>query len=302
MPPKPPAEFETSPELLRQLLAEQRPDLAKAPIVLVDEGWDNAVYQVGPRVAARLPRREAGVPLLAREQQWLPLLASRLPLPVPAPVYVGRPGAGYPWAWSLVPWFEGTPALVEPPSDPESAARALGGFLRALHQTAPFGAPSSPLRGGPLSGRTSVLERVLTAVAGDVDEWGVWALWDEMLALPRWGGRPVWLHGDLHPGNLIGHKGRLSAVIDFGDLCAGDPATDLAVGWMLFDARTRTRFFRVATAESGAGDPNLLNRARGWALALGLVVLAHADDDEAMRTMARRTVAAALAEPASVSA
>ena len=43
----------------------------------------------------------------------------------------------------------------------------------------------------------------------------------------------VWIHGDLHPGNLLVRDGRLSGVLDFGDVTAGDPATDLSVGWML---------------------------------------------------------------------
>ena len=43
-----------------------------------------------------------------------------------------------------------------------------------------------------------------------------------------WQGPPVWLHGDLHPANVVVSDGTLSGVIDFGELCAGDPATDLA--------------------------------------------------------------------------
>ena len=65
------------------------------------------------------------------------------------------------------------------------------------------------------------------------------ALWDESLQVPDWDGAPLWLHGDLHPTNVLVHAGRLSAVIDFGDITAGDPATDLSVAWMMFDASQR---------------------------------------------------------------
>ena len=37
------------------------------------------------------------------------------------------------------------------------------------------------------------------------------------------------------PTNLVTRGGTLAAVIDFGDLTAGDPATDLAAAWLVFD-------------------------------------------------------------------
>ena len=63
---------------------------------------------------------------------------------------------------------------------------------------------------------------------------------------PTWAGPPLWLHGDLHPSNMLTHDGRLSAVIDFGDITSGDPATDLALAWMMFDAAERDVFREAA--------------------------------------------------------
>ncbi|MEU9455838.1 phosphotransferase [Streptomyces sp. NPDC048277] len=54
--------------------------------------------------------------------------ACRLPLPVPAPVRVGRPTAQYPWSWCVVPYLPGAIAARSEPDDLGSAA-ALGGFL-----------------------------------------------------------------------------------------------------------------------------------------------------------------------------
>ncbi|WP_372504005.1 phosphotransferase [Actinomadura rupiterrae] len=68
-------------------------------------GWDNLVCRLGPEFLVRLPRRAMAAELVAHEQQWLPQLAGRLPLPVPAPVRVGRPTAQYPWPWSIVPFL-----------------------------------------------------------------------------------------------------------------------------------------------------------------------------------------------------
>ncbi len=65
----------------------------------------------------------------------------------------------------------------------------------------------------------------------------------------------------IHPFNtMVGEHG-LSALIDFGDLCRGDPASDLGVIWLHFTAAGRARF--VAAYEP---DEGTLRRARGWAV------------------------------------
>ena len=70
-------------------------------------------------------------------------------------------------------------------------------------------------------------------------------VWERALAASEWTGPNVWLHGDLHPANLLlAPSGALAAVIDFGDITAGDPATDLATAWLTFDQRSR-RVFRA---------------------------------------------------------
>ena len=104
----------------------------------------------------------------------------------------------------------------------------------------------------------------------------------------------MWIHGDLHPGNLLISGGRLSAVIDFGDLATGDPATDLAVMWML-PPSARSTFFASARGQF-ATDDNIWTRARGWALTLALAYLAHSRDDDAMGALGRTTLDAALSD------
>src|SRR5687767_10899591 len=101
----PAAEVDVTPELVRALLREQHPDLADLSLELIGEGWDNVMYRLGDEYSVRVPRREMAAPLVLHEQQWLPQLAARLPIPVPAPVRIGVPGLGYPWHWSVLPWF-----------------------------------------------------------------------------------------------------------------------------------------------------------------------------------------------------
>ena len=95
-------------------------------------------------------------------------------------------------------------------------------------------------------------------------------------------------------GNLLVSSGRLSAVIDFGDLAAGDPATDLSVAWMLLPRSAHHAFFTSARGEFDPLDNNTLMRARGWALALGLAYLANSRDDEQMGALGRATIDAVL--------
>jgi aminoglycoside phosphotransferase (APT) family kinase protein len=260
--------------------------------VKVGEGWDNALFRLGDELAVRLPRRAAAATLIEHEQRWLPDLASRLPIAAPVPLRVGVPTGLFAWSWSIVRWLPGQSLLCAPVSDPAATTIVLERLFRALHQPAPGDAPANPWRGVPLAARTAALYEHLQRLDGLVDRRAALALWDRVLGAPAWPGPPLWLHGDLHPGNLLASEGRLTGVIDFGDLTSGDPATDLAVLWML-PAGIRARF----TAWAADDVPALQMRARGWALALSLAYLAHSRDDAAMGDLGRHTVGAALGEP-----
>jgi aminoglycoside phosphotransferase (APT) family kinase protein len=292
---KPPVEIHVDASTVRALLREQHPDLAELPLAPAGEGWDNALFRLGAEWVVRIPRRALAATLTVREHRWLPELAPALPLPIPVPERRGRPAHGVPWPWSIVRWFAGETALTAPLADPAAGARALGLFLAALHRPAPADAPPNPWRGVPLAARRDTVERHVACAAGLADGAKLQALFDECAAVPARGGPPLWIHGDLHPGNLIVEGGRLAAVIDFGDLTAGDPATDLAIGWMLFPAGVRASLF--AAAAPGGVDQATVTRARGWALVLGLVFLASTATDPVLGALGRRTVERAAREP-----
>jgi aminoglycoside phosphotransferase (APT) family kinase protein len=293
----PTAEVEVSPGLARRLLASQQPDLADLPITVLANGWDNVICRLGANWLIRLPRRAAAAELVLHEQRWLPVLAPRLPLAVPAPVRIGQPGEGYPWAWSVVPFLPGQVAARTPPADAGNAAVTLGGFLRALHGNAPRDAPRNPFRGVPLADRNDTFLSNLAILGNLIDGAAVRILWETALAAPPWPGPKLWLHGDLHPANILVHDGELSAVIDFGDITGGDPATDLAVAWMLFpDPRDRDRFW----SGYAKADADTRARAEGWALAFSLVYQAHSADNPLMSGIGRQTLAAILARPEAI--
>src|SRR5262245_14954984 len=87
----PVAEFEIDCGFVAKLIADQHPDLAHLPLSSIDSGWDNAMFRLGNQLAVRLPRRAAAADLIVHEQLWLPCLANRLLLPVPAVYRIGTP-------------------------------------------------------------------------------------------------------------------------------------------------------------------------------------------------------------------
>ncbi len=280
---KPAAEIDCSPELLRGLLELQAPEHCQLPITPVGQGWDNAMFRLGDDLVARLPRRALAAQLILHEQRWLPELGPRLRLPVPVPLVCGIPQGDYPWHWSVSNWIEGEPALAV--IGQRWLAEPVGEFLAGLHVPAPTDAPRNPHRGIPLSERGERQQRWARELGSDLDP-RVTDLWSELIDTPSFTGADVWVHGDMHPLNILVRSQTVSGVIDFGDLTSGDPASDLAVGWMLLDSEGRKEF----TEAAGPRDEATWQRARAWAIALGTAFLMHSRDDPRMRAIAEHTL------------
>ncbi|MFE9233208.1 aminoglycoside phosphotransferase family protein [Cellulosimicrobium funkei] len=226
------------------------------------------MWRLGDDLAVRVQRMDPTPELQLKERRWLPVLAPRLPLPVPTPVRHGEPSAHLPRHWTVMTWVPGEPLDHGTITRGEHAADALAGFLRALHVAAPADAPSSTDRGAHPRDVTDGFEGFLRAVA-PADSAAVRSVWADAVAAPAWKGPPVWVHGDLHPANVVVANGTLAGVVDFGDLFAGDPAWDLAAAWVLLPAGTAARFFDAyAPADDAA-----VRRARGLAALKALFLL-----------------------------
>jgi aminoglycoside phosphotransferase (APT) family kinase protein len=269
----PPADLHVDEELVARLVAAQHPDLA-GDVRLVANGWDNAMFRLGDALAVRMPRRALAVGLMRNEQRWLGELAARVPVPIPAPVRIGRPdpALGYDAPWSIVPWLDGRSALEVPPAGRSDAAPALAAFVTALGIPAPAEAPANPYRGVPLAARDAdVRQRLASGKLRDAER--LTRVWERAIAASAWSGPALWLHGDLHPANLLLEAdGALAGVVDFGDLTAGDPATDLATAWLTFDESARPTF-RAEVERHRPTDDATWDRARGWALVVGSAVV-----------------------------
>jgi aminoglycoside phosphotransferase (APT) family kinase protein len=285
----PEAEVEIDTDLVGALLRDQHPDLATRSVTFLANGWDNAMYRIGDDLIVRLPRRQVAVRLIEHEWRWLPSLAAHLPLPIPAPIRRGEPSELFPWPWTIVPWIDGEPIGLGDRLDHTATARALGEFLRAMHRPAPAHAPVNAVRGIPLPDRDEVTQRWLDAIDASTD---VRARWDVLRDTTPHAGPAVWLHGDLHPLNILVTNGVPTGVIDFGDLTSGDPATDLSVAWLLFDDADH----RALLVEAyGGRDDDLAARAEGWALALGVAYVANGADHPVLSELGHRAIARVMA-------
>ncbi|MFB7720091.1 aminoglycoside phosphotransferase family protein [Nocardia sp. NPDC056100] len=260
-------DIEVTAELVRELLRDQHPDLADRPIQLGARGWDNQIWRLGADLAVRLPwATDSAAELLVKEHTWVPVLAPNLPLPVPIPQRLGAPSERFPHPWIVTTWVPGEPADRAPITDGVESVTALASFLTALHHPAPEHAPVGRGRGGPLAAGSQWFDRQLTEATdrGSIsDPDSVRAIWEDALAAPEWDGPPMWLHGDLHPANVLTENGAICGVIDFGDLCAGDPAYDLASAWILLPDNTVEQFF---DSYAPSPDPATRRRARGCAV------------------------------------
>jgi aminoglycoside phosphotransferase (APT) family kinase protein len=266
------AEPEITAGLVRDLLHDQHPDLAELPLREVEGGWGNQMWRLGDELAVRLQRMDSDPGPQLRERQWLPVLAPRLPLPIPVPVRHGLPCERFPKLWTVVTWLQGLPLDRGSITRNVQTADTLAAFLRALHVSAPADAPVGSGRGAHPRDCTRGFEHFLTSLdvcAVGIDAVEVRSVWDDAATAPAWAGPPVWVHGDLHPANVVVADGTLAGVVDFGDLSVGDPAVDLAAAWVLLPEDVRAQFL-AAYADI---DEATLRRARGHAVLKSLFLM-----------------------------
>lgn len=241
-------------------------------------------------MAVRLPRIHWTAGNGDKDFQWLPRLAPLLPVAIPVPLAKGRPASGYPWDWGVYPWLGGE--NPEPGRFESSLlTRDVLVLLDALRRV---DLPDGPRtrRGAPLERQDEAARAALVALEGTIDTKVATAAWDEALAAPDWSGPPIWIHGDLLPGNLLLEDGRLTGVIDWSLVGTGDPACDLIVAWGLLPADERN----VVRVELEVDDATWA-RGRGWALSIALIALPYyVDTNPVFAAVARHLIREILAD------
>jgi aminoglycoside phosphotransferase (APT) family kinase protein len=153
-------------------------------------GWDNRTFHLGEHLIVRLPNASEYSSQVKKEQFWLPKLEPLLPLPIPAPIAMGKPAEGYPWHWSIIGGLMAKPRRL----------RALQIYANLPKRWLNF---------------WSLCNRSMCTILGDkIDANAVTEVWNVALT-STWRDPPVWVHGDVAIGNLLVEKRKLSAVIDY---------------------------------------------------------------------------------------
>jgi aminoglycoside phosphotransferase (APT) family kinase protein len=276
-------------QLVYELLKNQCPHWAKLPLkTIMSSGTDNALFRLGSKYVVRLPRLDGATENINKECEWLPKIAPFLKKPISEPVFKGQPDKSYPFLWTVTKWNKGNNPHFEQEKEYELLAKDLAIFLNEFHA---MKLPNGPFsrRGVPLNKPALDMEtrKAIGELETEINIQSVTSLWDKLSNIPYWPNEPVWIHGDLLPGNILVQNNRLCAVIDFSDVGIGDPACDLVIAWCLFNARSRN-IFRENLVNI---DNNTWERSRGWALSIALILLPYYKiSNPVLATLARQMI------------
>ncbi|WP_347552956.1 aminoglycoside phosphotransferase family protein (plasmid) [Pseudalkalibacillus hwajinpoensis] len=262
--------MEINVDLVRSLINEQFPEWSELDITPVRNGGnDNRTFHLGDYMSVRLPSSEHYVPQVEKEQKWLPKLAKELSLPITTPIAKGYPSQEYPFPWSINKWLKGETLTSKNILDVNQFARDLGAFLIEFQSVdasgGPFAGKHNFYRGGDLAVYDQETRDAINANTDTLNTSLLDETWELSLS-SKFFGHPVWIHGDMAPGNILTKDGKLSAVIDFGILGVGDPSCDYAMAWTFFKDESRKVFKDILNT-----DEETWNRARGWALWKSLI-------------------------------
>lgn len=253
-------EVDVDEPLVERLIATQMPELSALPLRIVEPwGTDHAIWRVGDELVARLPRIGWAAAQPRRDAEWLPRLATSVPVAVPEPVALGAPALGYPYDWAVHRWISGKSASLDL-VEPAEFARDLAAVVVALREVSTADGLPARGRARPLTEYDRATRKAIRSAAHLIDVDAAIAVWEDALAAAPAGSRR-WVHGDLE-GNCIVDAGRLTGLIDWGSTCVGDPAVDVQVVWSpLFTAATRDLFLGLVDA-----DEATVARSRGAAI------------------------------------
>ena len=224
----PEPDFRFSSDLVCRLIDQQFPNLRDRDPERVGAGYDVEVWRISDDLVVRLPRRKTAFTFVEREIKHLPSLPQDLPLALPRIEAVGVANELLPGPWFATQYLPGVSGNEATLSECALGAADLGVTLASLHTLSTEHLANVSARGVEIETRRSFVEHGLQQLP-------TWAerisrrYFDQAVRAGSEGAK-VFLHGDVHRSNLIVDGGRLTALIDFGDLGYGDRAGDLGGG------------------------------------------------------------------------
>jgi aminoglycoside phosphotransferase (APT) family kinase protein len=239
-----PDQLEVTTEMVSRLLHDQFPDWATQAVSHFDsEGTVNAIFRIGDNLAGRFPLQSDEVAetraSLLGEARAARELSDNTRFPVPQPVAIGEPGAGYPLPWAVQTWLPGTPASRQDISDSLDFADDLAIFIGEVRSIDVGDRRfTGEGRGGDLKSHDEWIEFCLSKIQPPHDPSRLEKLWSYFRELPKKSADSM-THGDLVPGNVLVGDLRLVGILDVGGLGPADPALDLVSAWHLFDSGPR---------------------------------------------------------------
>ena len=254
----PEPDFRFNSDLVCRLIDDQYPILRERDPERVGAGYDVEVWRISNDLVVRLPRRNSAFIFVEREIQHLPSIPQDLPLAIPRIEAVGVASELLPGPWFVTQYLPGISGNGATSSECVRGAVDLGATLASLHALSTENVGNVSARGVAIETRRSFFEQKLD----HLPEWAarIAQNYFDQATLSDSESDKVFLHGDVHRGNLIVHDGRPSALIDFGDLGYGYRAGDLGGGIFSVGYEAHQEFLMAYGPVSGA----TLVRALGW--------------------------------------
>lgn len=257
---------------------QQFPELLPLHIELLGTGFDHTVYAINHQYAFRFPRRQMGLEAMRTETAILSQLSTyNLSFPVPAPRFLGQATDNdYPFVGFNL--LEGNVLTDQQQTDLNTKeARRLALFLKELHQLK-VTAPPDYLDRLSVKKRKPRLKETLLKVQPILPQ-TLFKIIDTFLKQVSAYENPKgesFVHGDLHPKNVLIQNSRISGIIDWGDAHIGHPAMDLSFVYMVLSSEQKREFFDIY----GRIDEYTEELARFRALFTSVMLLLYAAETE----------------------
>lgn len=272
-------------EILAASLVKEQFGLTITSIHNLGPGWDNDAFQINDEYVFRFPRRQSAIDSILRESAILPQLAHQLPYPIPNEIFSGQPTHEYPMPFQGYRHIPGLSSsqLTLSMDQRRQQAQELAHFLKKLHSIPikPDWKHLLPIGENRLSGSFRHCMTRMESKIGHLTHMQVLSSqvkFESIIALAQSITPPNHLeslvHGDLHSRHIIIDDGKLSGIIDWGDMHIGDPAIDLAFAYYYLPKNAHESFID----KYGSIDESMWLRAKMWALYKAISILEYSSE------------------------